>query len=184
MADVVRDAEERMQKTIRSLRQELSTIRAGRAMPSLLDKISVEYYGAATPIGQVASISCPDPRTITVQPWDKGILKAIERAIQASDLGINPSNDGVVIRLAIPALTEERRRDLSKRVEKLGEEAKVALRNIRRDANDATKKEESSGQITEDDQKIALDEIQKLTDKCSKELDSIIEAKKKEIMEV
>ena len=182
--DIVKNAEDRMQRTIQACRKDLSTIRAGRAMPSLLDKISVEYYGAMTPIAQMAGINCPDPRTIVIQPWDKGTLKAIEKAIQASDLGINPSSDGIVIRLVIPALTEQRRKDLSKQVEKKGEESKVALRNIRRDANDETKKAEKAGEITEDDEKDILAEIQKLTEKYIKELDAVVDAKKKEIMEV
>ncbi|MCL2548899.1 MAG: ribosome recycling factor, partial [Symbiobacteriaceae bacterium] len=138
--DVIKSAEERMQKTLQALRKDLSTIRAGRALPSLLDKISVDYYGQPTPINQMAGINCPDARTILIQPWDASTLRTIEKAIQASDLGINPQNDGVVIRLIIPALTEQRRRELSKTVEKKGEEAKVALRNIRRDANEETKK--------------------------------------------
>ncbi|MCL2497045.1 MAG: ribosome recycling factor [Symbiobacteriaceae bacterium] len=183
-SDVIKTAEDRMQKTIQALRKDLSTIRAGRAMPSLLDRITVDYYGQATPIHQMAGVSCPDPRTILIQPWDKGTLKSIEKAIQASDLGINPSNDGVVIRLVIPALTGERRKELNKLVEKKGEEGKVALRNIRRDANEETKKEEKASLITEDDEKLALEEIQKMTEKHIKEVDSVIEAKKKEIMEV
>ena len=182
--DVIKDAEDRMQKTVLALRRELSTIRAGRAMPSLLDKINVDYYGVSTPINQMAGVTCPDPRTILISPWDKGTLKAIEKAIQASELGINPQNDGIVIRLAVPALTEQRRRELSKMVEKKGEEAKVALRNIRRDANEETKKEEKAGLITEDDEEEALEEIQKMTEKYIKEIDVIIDVKKKEIMEV
>ena len=182
--DVIVSAEERMQKTLQALRKDLSTIRAGRAMPSLLDKISVEYYGQPTPINQMAGVSCPDARTIVIQPWDKSTLKAIEKAIQASDLGINPANDGVVIRLAVPALNEQRRKELSRMVDKKGEEAKVALRNIRRDANEETKKEQKSGDITEDDEKIALDEIQKMTERYIRDVDGIIDTKKKEIMEV
>lgn len=184
MADIVKDAEERMQKTIRTMRQELSTIRAGRAMPSLLDKIMVDYYGAPTPINQMATVNCPDPRTISIQPWDKSTLKTIEKAIQASDLGINPTNDGSVIRLGVPVPTEERRKELCKQVDKMGEEAKVAVRNIRRDANEATKKEEAAGLMTEDDEKLTLEEIQKLTDKSIKEIGEVVEAKKAEIMEV
>jgi len=182
--DVIISAEERMKKTLQALRKDLSTIRAGRAMPSLLDKISVDYYGQPTPISQMAGISCPDARTIIITPWDKSTLKTIEKAIQASDLGINPQNDGTILRLIIPPLTEQRRRELSKTVEKKGEEAKVALRNIRRDANDETKKEQKAGDITEDDEKQALEEIQKMTEKYIKEVDGIIDAKKKEIMEV
>ena len=182
--DVIKSAEERMQKTLQALRKDLSTIRAGRALPSLLDKISVDYYGQPTPINQMAGINCPDARTILIQPWDASTLRTIEKAIQASDLGINPQNDGVVIRLIIPALTEQRRRELSKTVEKKGEEAKVALRNIRRDANEETKKEQKAKTITEDDEKQALEEIQKLTEKYIKEVDVIIDTKKKEIMEV
>lgn len=182
--DVIETAEERMQKTLQALRKDLSTIRAGRAMPGLLDKITVDYYGQPTPINQMAGVNVPDARTIIIQPWDKSTLKTIEKAIQASDLGINPQNDGVVLRLIIPPLTEQRRRELSKMVEKKGEEAKVALRNIRRDANDDTKKQQKAGEITEDDEKEVLEEIQKLTEKYIKEVDSIIDTKKKEIMEV
>lgn len=182
--DVHVQFEEKMGKTISVLKEELGVIRAGRANPTMLDKVSVDYYGTATPLKQMAGISSPDPRTIMIQPWDKTVLKDIERAILASDLGLNPSNDGEVIRINIPQLTEERRKELVKLATKTGEQSKVALRNERREANDKIKKMEKDGELSEDDSKKALDEVQKMLDNCVKEVDAIIAKKEKEIMEV
>ena len=176
--------EHKMSKTIEVLGKELAAIRAGRANPGVLDKITVEYYGAPTPLNQVAAVSTPDPRTLAVQPWDASILRQIEKAIQTSDLGINPQNDGKVIRLTFPPLTEERRKELIKQVSKIGEESKVAIRSIRRDAVDQVKKLKKNNEITEDDQKKAEEDIQKLTDAAIKDIDKINADKEKEIMEV
>ncbi len=184
MKDYLARIEDRMEKTIHALKKDLVSIRAGRAHPGLLEKVMIEYYGASTPLAQVGNISCPDARSIVIQPWDKSIIKAIEKAILTSDLGLNPSNDGIVVRLTIPALTEQRRKELSKMVEKKGEEAKIALRNIRRDANDEAKKLEKSKDFTEDDTKQALEECQKITDRFIKEVDVVILAKEKDIMAV
>lgn len=181
---VHKELEHKMQKTIRVFKEELHSIRAGRANPALLDRISVEYYGTPTPLKQVASVSAPEPRLLVIQPYDKTAIQAIEKAITQSDLGINPSNDGKIIRLAIPQLTEERRKELIKIVKKNGEEAKVALRNERRDANDKLKKMQKSGELTEDDQKQAEDDVQKLTDKYIKIVDELITTKEKEMLEV
>ena len=172
-----------MQKTIHSLESELATIRAGRANPHVLDKLTVDYYGMPTPIQQVGNISVPEPRMIQIQPWEKSMLKAIEKAILTSDIGINPSNDGTVIRLIFPELTEERRKDLVKDVKKKGEEGKVAIRNIRRDGNDAFKKLAKT-EVSEDEIKQLEDELQKLTDKFVKEIDKLVDDKSKEIMTV
>lgn len=177
-------AEERMKKTLDSLAREFGSIRAGRASAAVLDKISIDYYGAQTPINQVGSITSPDPRTLVVQPWDASALSAIVKAIQASDIGINPQNDGKVIRLSFPPLTEERRKELSKQVSKYGEEAKVAIRNIRRDAIDKLKDLKKQGEITEDDLKGAEKDMQELTDKYCKQADADVAAKSKEIMEI
>lgn len=176
--------EDKMKKTCNALSAEYQTIRAGRANPHVLDKIQVEYYGMPTPMQQVANISVPEPRIIQIQPWEKRLIKAIEKAILTSDLGINPSNDGSSIRLIFPELTEERRKDLVKDVKKKGEAAKVAVRNIRRDANDTFKKMNKASEMTEDEQKEAETKIQKLTDKYIKEVDALIEKKSKEIMTV
>ena len=184
MKEQLKAHEAKMQKTLDVLAKELAAVRAGRANPAVLDKITVEYYGAPTPLNQVAAISTPDPRTLAVQPWDGSVLKAIEKAIQTSDLGINPQNDGRVIRLVFPQLTEERRRELTKQVKKYGEDAKVAVRNIRRDAMDKFKAMKKAGEITEDDQKKLEDETQKLTDKYVKLIDDTCTDKTKEIMEV
>jgi len=178
------DAKERMEKAIGSLKKELSTFRAGRANPSLLDKIVVEYYGAQTPLSQLANITTPDPRTLIIQPWDKNVASEIEKAILKSELGLTPNNDGVVIRINIPTLTEERRKELVKLVKKTGEESKVAIRNIRRDGNDDLKKIEKSGEISEDESRRTQDEIQKLTDKYIDEVDKVVSHKEAEIMEV
>ena len=184
MDDALKVSEEKMGKTISNLKEELSTIRAGRANPAVLNKITVDYYGQATPIAQIASVTVPEARILQIQPWDKSQVKAIEKAINKSDIGINPSNDGSVIRLIFPELTEERRKTLAKDVKKKGEAAKVALRNIRRDANDFIKKQEKAGEYTEDDSKKAVADIQKLTDKYSETADKETEAKTKEIMTV
>ena len=176
--------DEKMQKTIDVVISDFASVRAGRANAAVLDKVTVDYYGSPTPINQVAAISSPDPRTLTIQPWDATILKAIEKAIQTSDLGINPQNDGRVIRLAFPQLTEERRKDLSKQVRKYGEDGKVAVRNIRRDAMEDFKKMKKNGDITEDDQKQLEKELQDLTDKRCKDIDELTVSKEKELMAV
>lgn len=175
--------DEKMTKTMHSLQGELSAIRAGRANPHVLDKIVVDYYGSPTPIQQVANVSVPEARMIQIQPWEKSMLKAIEKAILVSDLGINPTNDGSSIRLIFPELTEERRKELAKDVKKKGEAAKVAIRNIRRDGNDAFKKLKG-GEISEDGIKDLEDQLQKITDKYIKEVDKTVEAKTKEVMTV
>ena len=177
-------AEEKMEKTLSNLAEDYSTIRAGRANPAVLNKITVDYYGSPTPLQQVANISVPEARMLVIQPWDRSLIKAIEKAIQASDVGINPNNDGTLIRLVFPELTEERRKDLSKDVKKKGEAAKVAIRNIRRDCVDAIKKAQKAGEITEDDQKKDEEDAQKLTDKYIGKVDKAVEAKTKEIMTV
>ena len=176
--------EEKMNKSYDALLNEYTSIRAGRANPHVLDKIKVDYYGAPTPLQQVANISVPEPRMILIQPWEKSLLKEIEKAILVSDLGINPTNDGNVIRLVFPELTEERRKDLAKDVKKKGEGAKVAIRNIRRDAMDSIKKMEKAGDISEDDLKQGEEKIQKITDKMIEKVDKAIETKTKEIMTV
>lgn len=180
----MKNTENKMNKAIAVLENDYASIRAGRANPAILDKISVEYYGAQTPLAQVGTISVPEARTILIQPWDASILKDIEKAILASDIGINPNNDGKVIRLNFPPLTEERRKELKKSVSKRGEEAKVAIRNIRRDALDEFKKQKKNNEITEDDLKDMEDSVQKLTDKFVKKVDDLTSAKEKEIMEV
>ncbi len=176
--------EGKMKKTCDALTAQLATIRAGRANAAVLDQIQVDYYGIPTPIHQVASIGTPDPRSLLIQPWDGSLLKGIEKAILASDLGINPQNDGRTIRLVFPPLTEERRRDLVKQTKKYGEESKVAIRNIRRDAIDKFKKQQKASEMTEDDYKIAEKDIQKLTDDYIKEIDKITERKEKELTEI
>lgn len=175
---------DKMSKTISILKEELNTVRAGRANAALLDQITVEYYGTPTPLRNLANISVPDPRTLMISPFDPKVIHDVEKAINMSSLGINPSNDGKNIRLVIPQVTEERRKELTRVIKKMGEEAKVAVRNERRDANDALKKAEKSGEITEDDLKGSLDEVQKLTDKCMKDIDGIVAEKEKELMEV
>ena len=174
----------KMDKTIEALKNQFNSVRAGRANASVLDRISVEYYGTDTPIGQVATIASPDARTLTISPWDSTLLKAIEKAIQASDLGINPQNDGKLIRLTFPQLTEERRKDLTKQVKKYGEDAKVAIRNIRRDALEAAKKSQKKGEITEDDLKNTEKDIQDMTDQYIKIIDEQVAAKDKELMAI
>ena len=184
MADVHAEFETKMKKTIEVVKGDFASVRAGRANAGVLDKIQVEYYGTMTPLQQVASISSPDPRTLVIQPWDASLLKEIEKAIQMSDLGINPQNDGKLVRLAFPQLTEERRKELTKQVQKYGENGKIAIRNIRRDAMDQFKSMEKKGEITEDDRKDYEDDIQKLTDKYCKEIDSLVSEKEQELMAV
>ena len=179
-----RDYEAKMKKTLASYNENLSTIRAGRANPDVLKKISVDYYGSPTPITQVAEVKVTDARTIMITAWDKSIIKGIEKAILTSDLGINPQSDGSAIRLNFPPTTEERRKELSKQIAKLGEDAKVAIRNIRRDANDKVKAEKKNSVMTEDEAKASDKAIQDLTDKFIKEIDTITAAKTKEIMEI
>ena len=176
--------ETKMTKTIESLEREYNGIRAGRANPHILDKLVVDYYGSPTPIQQVGNVSVPEPRMLQIAPWDKSLIKPIEKAILTSDIGINPSNDGSVIRLIFPELTEERRKDLAKDVKKKGEAAKVAIRNIRRDANDTFKKMNKANELTEDDQKDLETKLQKMTDKFVADIDKAVEAKTKDIMKV
>ncbi len=183
MDERVKKYEGKMQKAYDFLLSDFATIRAGRANPHVLDKIRVDYYGTPTPIQQVGNVSVPEPRMIQIAPWEKNLLKVIEKAIQTSDLGINPSNDGSVIRLVFPELTEERRKDLVKDVKKKGEEGKVAVRNIRRDGNDSFKKLAKT-EVSEDEIKQLEDELQKVTDKFIKEIDKAVEEKSKEILTV
>ena len=180
----LKNFEEKMKSTISVYSDELKGVRAGRANPSILDKITVQYYGQETPINQVAGISVPEARLIAIQPWDASLIGEIEKAILKSDLGLNPSNDGKIVRLAIPPLTEERRKDLTKTVSGYGENAKVSIRNIRRDAMDYVKKLEKGGEFSEDDRRNSEDDIQKLTDKYVKEIDVITSKKQEEIMEI
>lgn len=179
-----KNIEEKMKKTINVLKDELNGVRAGRANASILDRIMVEYYGTPTPINQLGSISVPEPRVIVIQPWDAKILKDIEKEIQKSDIGINPNNDGKVIRLVFPPLTEERRKELTKVVKKYGEDSKVAIRSIRRDGIERMKALKKDGDITEDDLKNAEKDIQNLTDKYVAEIDKIVVSKEEEILEV
>lgn len=176
--------EEKMKKTLAALESEYSTIRVGRANPKVLDKITVDYYGTPTPLNQVGNITVPEARLIEIKPWESSLLKAIEKAINMSDLGINPSNDGKVIRLVFPELTEERRKELTKDVKKKGEDSKIAIRNIRRDAVDVFKKQEKKGELSEDVLNDLLDEIQEITDKYITEIDKKIEAKSKDVLSV
>ncbi len=182
--DIYADAEEKMDKAITAFQRELSTLRAGRAMPSLLDRIEVDYYGVSTPLNQLAGVSAPEPRLLVVQPWDKQAMPEIEKAIMKSDLGLTPSNDGNVIRLTIPELTEERRKDLVKYVRKKAEEGRVSIRNIRRDANDEIKKLEKESEISEDESRRSQDSIQELTNEKIEEIDKLLDNKEKEMMEV
>ena len=183
MKEVLAKAEEKMKKTVAVLEKELSEIRAGRANPAVLDKIKVDYYGTPTPIQSVGNITVPEPRMIQIAPWEKSLIKEIEKAIMMSDIGITPSNDGSVIRLVFPELTEDRRKELVKDIKKKGEDNKVVIRNARRDGNDAFKKL-AKGEISEDEAKQLEDQLQKLTDKYIKEVDSMVEVKSKEIMTV
>ncbi len=178
------EIEEKMKKTLGVYIDNLAQIRAGRANPSILNKINVEYYGVPSPLSQVASISVPEARLIVIQPWDKSLLKEIEKEIQKSDIGINPINDGNVIRLTFPELTEQRRKELVKDIKKISEDSKVAIRNIRRDSIDVYKAKQKASEITEDDLKSAEDEIQKLTDKYIKEIDVELDKKEKEVMSI
>ena len=175
---------DRMDKTIEVMQANFAAVRAGRANTAVLDQIRVDYYGTPTPINQIASIASPDPRTLTIQPWDGSTMKLIEKAIQQSDLGINPQNDGRLIRLLFPQLTEERRKDLIKQIRKYGEESKTAIRNIRRDAMEDFKAQKKKSEITEDDQKNAEKDIQKLTDDYVKQIDQLVEKKEKELSEI
>ncbi len=174
----------KMEKTKAVLKEDLNTVRAGRANPALLDKVTVLYYGVPSPLRNLANISVPDPRTLLISPFDPKSISEIEKGINQANIGINPTNDGKVVRLVIPQVTEERRKELNKTVKKMGEDAKVAVRNLRRDMNDALKKQEKDGELTEDDLKKALDDVQKKTDACIKDIDDIIAKKEKEILEV
>ncbi len=182
--DVISAAEVKMQKTLSVLNSDLSTMKAGRANPTMLDRIQVDYYGSPCPLTQVANVSAPEPRMLVITPWEKSLLKEIEKAILKSDLGINPSNDGSIIRLLIPELTEETRKNLVKNVKKTGEDAKVAIRSIRRDANEKIKALKKDGHISEDEVKKAEETVQKKTDQYIKEIDSAIVVKEKEIMSI
>ncbi|MBD7914073.1 ribosome recycling factor [Clostridium sp. Sa3CUN1] len=182
--DIIVKAEDKMKKTISVLKSDLSTLRAGRANPTMLDRIKVDYYGSPCPLSQVANISAPEPRVLVISPWEKSLMKEIEKAILVSDLGINPSNDGSVIRLVVPELTEETRKNLVKVVKKTGEDAKVALRSIRREANDKIKALKKDGEITEDELKNSEEKVQKIIDTYVKEVDTLITAKEKEIMSI
>jgi len=181
---IIKDAEDRMRKSMENFRQELAGMKAGRATPAMLDKIRVDYYGTPTPVAQVANIDIPDSRTIAIKPWDRSLIKLIEKAILTSDLGLNPNNDGIIIRLSIPPMTQDRRKDMVKVVSKRTEEERIAIRNIRRDANDQIKRSEKDKNLSEDESKRGQDEIQKLTDRLIKEVDHIMAQKEKEIMEV
>ena len=180
----LKEFEEKMKKSVAGLESEYATISAGRASASVLDRVQVEYFGSNMPVNQVAEIKMPDPRTLVISPWDASCLKNIEKAILASDLGINPQNDGKVIRLAFPQPTEERRKELAKKTEKFAEECKIAVRNVRRDANEKAKEMKKNGDMTEDEQKASEKQIQDLTDKYVANIDKVAEAKKKEIMTV
>lgn len=182
--EVRREGEERMRKSTEVFRRDMAALRAGRASPNLLDKVTVDYYGAPTPVNQLATVSVPEPRMLLIQPWDKGAINLIERAIARSDLGITPQSDGNVIRLVMPQLTEERRTELVRQARKKAEEERVAIRNIRREANDLIKELEKSGEISEDDGRRAQEAIQKLTDRYITEIDGILEIKEREILEV
>ena len=176
--------EEKIGATKENLKENLNTIRAGRANPSLLDRVTVDYYGSPTPLKALANVSVPDPRTLLITPFDPKSISNIEKGINEANIGINPSNDGKVIRLAMPTLTEERRKELTKSVKKYGEEAKVAIRNVRREENEALKKQQKDGELTEDDVKSAMNDIQKTVDKAIKDIDEIVAAKDKEVMAV
>ncbi len=182
--EIFSDAEHRMQQAVEALRRELTTLRTGRASPALVEQLPVDYYGTPTPLQQIAAIHATDARTLTIQPWDRKALGDIEKAIQKSDLGLNPNNDGNVIRITLPALTEERRKDLVKVVRKKVDESKVAVRNVRRDAHDKLREQEKAKAISEDELKRSTDRLQKLTDKYIDELDKVGQAKEREVMEV
>ncbi|MEH7382555.1 ribosome recycling factor [Bacillus sp. JJ1533] len=182
--NTLNQVKDKMSKAVQALSRELATVRAGRANPAILDKVTVDYYGAPTPLNQLASINVPEARMLIIQPYDKSVLGDMEKAIQKADLGLNPTNDGSIIRISIPPLTEERRRELVKVVKKYAEESKVAVRNVRRDGNDELKKLEKNGEITEDELRSLTDDVQKLTDDSINKIDSIAKEKEKEIMEV
>ena len=184
MEQIFAVSQEKMNKTIAALETEFASVRAGRANAAVLDRVTVDYYGSPTPINQLATVSTPEARSLLIQPWDKGLLKPIERAIQSSDIGINPQNDGICLRLVFPPLNEERRRDLSKLLFKYAEEGKVAIRSIRRDALEKLKDQKKKSEITEDDLKKAEKQMQDLTDKFCKKIDDVTAAKEKEIMEI
>lgn len=184
MNNLIKNTEERMDKSVASVTREFATVRAGRANASILDRITVDYYGVATPIQQIATVSVPEARTLQIQPWDTTTLKLIEKAIQVSDIGINPNNDGRVIRLIFPPLTEERRKEIVKDVKKMAEDGKVAVRSIRRDAIEKLKAMKKAGEITEDDQANGEKKIQNVTDKYCAEIDNLQAAKEKEILEI
>ncbi len=184
MNEKIKIYDEKMSKTLNNLYEEFTSIRAGRANPHVLDKLRVDYYGTPTPIQQVANVSVPEARMIQIQPWEASMVREIEKAIMTSDLGINPTNDGKMIRLVFPELTEDRRKELVKDVKKKGEQAKVAVRNIRRDANDAFKKQVKANEISEDEEKVLLDEVQKITDKFIADVDKAVDEKSKEILTV
>ncbi|REJ32908.1 MAG: ribosome recycling factor [Bacillota bacterium] len=184
LKEILEDAERRMEAAIENCRRELAALRAGRASPALLEKIRVDYYGTQVPVNQVATVTVPEPRLIVIQPWDRNVLAEIERAIVKSDLGLTPANDGKVIRLTVPPLTEERRQELVKQARRLAEEGRVAIRNIRRDANDTIRELEKEGEASEDEARRALDDVQKLTDRCIARIDEMVEAREREILEV
>ena len=184
MEEILNSTEEKMMLTIESLENKFTNVRAGRANPNMLDGIMVEYYGVPTPINQVAGISVPEPRLIVIQPWDMSVLKEIEKAIQKADIGINPNNDGKVVRLAFPELTEERRKELAKDIRKMGEDAKVAIRSVRRDGIDVARTSQKAGEMTEDELSAAEEKIQKMTDSKIAEIDKMLEEKEKEIMSI
>ena len=184
MSDIINDTKSKMKKSIDNLSRELANISAGRANSNLLNGVTVDYYGAPTPVQQLASINVPEARLLVISPYDKSSVGNIEKAINAANLGVNPSSDGEVIRISVPALTEERRKELVKEVKKLGENAKVAVRNVRRDSNDSLKKQEKDGDITEDDLRSQTDDIQKLTDDSIKEIDNLLEDKEQDILSV
>lgn len=184
MSDIIKDTKARMKKSIDSLSRELANISAGRANSNLLNGVTVDYYGAPTPIQQLASINVPEARLLVISPYDKGSVEDIEKAINAANLGVNPTSDGEVIRITVPALTEERRKELYKEVKKIGENAKVSVRNIRRDVNDTLKKQEKDGELTEDDLKTQTDNVQKATDDSIKEIDQLVDDKEEDIMSV
>ncbi|AFG38038.1 ribosome recycling factor [Spirochaeta africana] len=179
-----KDAESRMKKSIKALEEEFAAIRTGRASTALFDKIMVEYYGTPTPLNQVATVSTPEARLVVIQPWDKSALGDIEKAIQKSELSLNPNNDGKVIRINIPPLTEDRRKEIVKSAKQIAEQAKVAIRNIRRDANDQLKQQQKDGEISEDEEKRLQDDVQKLTDTYTKQISQMLDAKEKEILEI
>ena len=182
--EIISGIESKMEKSVAALRVDLASLRAGRATPSLLEKVMVDYYGSPTPVTQVASVTVPEPRMIVIQPWEKNILKDIEKAIMKSDLGLNPNSDGICIRLNLPQLTEERRKDLCKSIKKYGEECKVAVRNVRREAMDKMKAKKKDGELTEDDMKSGEKDVQKLTDKYCDKVDQHVSDKEKEIMSI